>query len=98
MKKLIITLLIIIWIIPVGAYLQYGTLEPCGVLRKELKSKIISQALKTESKNEWEVIGQGIGMALVDRMIDNKVDSLTLLQCTEHLFNLYKENMEYSET
>lgn len=86
MKKGIILITIVIGIFLAVVFLRYGTISPCGALKKRIKSQLMSSAITDISENPWERAGQGLGLALAGPMIDNMVDSMTPLQCIRALY------------
>lgn len=88
MKKGIILFTVALGILLAVVFLRYGTISPCGALKKHVKSQLMTSAMTDISDNPWERAGQGLGLALVGPMIDNMVDSLTPMQCLRALYRL----------
>lgn len=68
-----------IFLLIVLPLLSYGTLSPCGVLRKELKYKLLEKVQASESG--WEALGSALGMGLGSTMVDAMVDAMSPMQC-----------------
>jgi hypothetical protein len=91
MKKVIWTVIIVLAIAFGGLLFHYGTVSPCGILKKEMRSQILQAAFESPTSNKWEMVGLGLGAALAGPMIDSLVDSLTPMQCTKGLYKLQFE-------
>ena len=59
--------------------LSYGTLSPCGMLRKELKLKMLENL--QANKSGWEALGSAVGLGLGSNIVDGMVDALSPMQC-----------------
>ena len=55
--------------------LSYGTLSPCGILRKELKWQILEKIQGGQSG--WKALGSVLSV----NMVDGLVDAMGPLQC-----------------
>lgn len=59
--------------------LSYGTLSPCGMLRKELKMKMLDGL--EANKSGWQALGSALGVGLGSNIVDGMVDALSPMQC-----------------
>jgi len=78
-------------------FLQYGTLHPCGALKKELKQLAMQTLTEKPAKNIWEQAGAGLGLALAGPMVDNMVDAFGPIQCTRGLIQIARGHNPFSD-
>lgn len=79
--KLLKIILAIIAIIAVAVFIMYGTISPCGILKKEIASQ-------ARTKNE-----QGL-YALFGGFIERGIDTLTPLQCVAGVYKIKTEGVD----
>jgi hypothetical protein len=70
---------VLIFLLVALPLLSYGTLSPCGMLKKELKYKLMENF--QGSKSGWEALGSAVGVGLGSTMVDAMVDAMSPLQC-----------------
>ena len=81
--------LVLIGIVLGGFFVHYGTLSPCGMLKKDLRAELLKAAFDGDTSNAFGLAGSALGASLGGAFIDNLVESLTPIQCTKGLFNKY---------
>lgn len=92
MKKFTLAVALIIGMAGVGLLFMYGTLSPCGMLRKELRSELFHSAFEqAPTSNKWELAGKGLGAMIAGPMIDSLVESLTPMECARGLVKYHME-------
>lgn len=69
---------------------KYGTLSPCGMLKKDLRAAMMKMFMEETSKpsqNPWEQAGKGLGMmlgtAMAGPMIDSMVEGMGPFECAK---------------
>ena len=67
-------------------YFHYGTIEPCGMLKQEVRFQIFEGAEPGDSTAE--LLGFGVKVRGADLMIDAMVAPLTPSECVEHLIEV----------
>ena len=78
--------------IPAGlALLRYGTLSPCGMLKKEMQMSMVASMSGLDTSDKWEAAGYGLGVAFADKMIDGVIGGMSPLQCSEGLLRWWSE-------
>lgn len=92
MKKLSLSLALIVGVAAIGLLFRYGTLSPCGMLKKELRSDVLHSAIgQTSTSNKWEMAGRSLGAMLAGPMIDSLIESLTPMECARGLVKYHTE-------
>lgn len=81
--------LVLIGIVLAGFFVHYGTLSPCGMLKKDIRSELLETAFDSDTSSPFGLAGSALGASLGGAFIDNIIESLTPLQCTKGLFNRY---------
>lgn len=74
--------------IAIALFFRYGTLHPCGAMKKEMRVQLLHNLVEQSPSDSWEQMGAGLGLALGGTMIDTVVDALSPWQCVEGLFRL----------
>jgi len=80
----------------VGLLFRYGTLAPCGILKKDLRAEVISGLFENAptGDNPWEMMGQGLGLLMLGPMIDNFLSTLGPWDCSRALYRLHVQGEE----
>jgi type VI secretion system protein VasI len=76
-------------------FARYGTVSPCGALKKRIKAMLIESAANTPTSNVWEQAGRSLGLALAGPMVDAMVDSLNPGQCISSLYRLETQGNQF---
>ena len=63
--------------------LLYGTINPCGILKKEIALNMKSQGGEAE-----------VGYVLFGGFVDRTIDTLTPAQCTQMMFKIKTEGFD----
>ena len=85
-------LILLLISIPIGlAVLRYGTLSPCGMLKKEMQMSMLASIRNLDTSNKWEVAGYGLGAAFADKMLDGFVSGMSPVQCAQGLVRWWTE-------
>ena len=91
MKKPALVALSLAAVLSVGLFFRYGTLAPCGMLKKALRSQLLASTVGDVTGDRWELAGRGLALALGGPMVDSMVDSLTPAQCVRALYRVEVE-------
>lgn len=83
-------LLALVLVLGVGLFVRFGTVSPCGMLKNELKTYAMRDAL-ARSSTPGHLIGMGLSATLVDATLDGMVSALSPLQCTKVFWRLLLE-------
>lgn len=96
MKTLTKYILLILAVPAVGLLFRYGTLAPCGMLKKDLRAEVVSGLFENAPSGEspWEMMGQGLGLLMLGPMIDNYLASLGPWDCSKALYKLHVQGEE----
>ncbi|MFQ5515563.1 MAG: type VI secretion system-associated protein TagO [Myxococcota bacterium] len=88
MKRPAVVALSLAAVLAAGLFFRYGTLAPCGMLKKALRSQLLASTVSGTTGNRWELAGRGLALALGGPMVDSMVDSLTPAQCVRALYRV----------
>lgn len=88
--------LLILAIPLVGLLFRYGTLAPCGMLKKDMRAEAVSALFENApaSDNPFEMMGQGLGILMLGPMIDNFLASQGPWDCSKALYKLHVQGEE----
>jgi type VI secretion system VasI family protein len=59
----------------------YGTISPCGILKKSFMRSAFAEELGGGSGDSWGKAGAAIGLAIGGTLVDRFVDTLSPMQC-----------------
>ncbi|MGD9879039.1 MAG: hypothetical protein AB7E70_20920 [Hyphomicrobiaceae bacterium] len=82
-------------------FVHYGTLDPCTMLRKEIIKQVEREQVEREQYADmtigpdsgYEVAGTVIGMALGEKVLEAKMQTMTVGQCIEALWRVHTEGL-----
>jgi hypothetical protein len=78
MKRLLLPALLLCVIVGL-IYLQFGSITPCGILKKRMKAKIVEDMA---TKNDLTLL---VAATLGNSAVDNMIEALTPMQCLQRL-------------
>ena len=82
-------LIFLIAIPSIAALLRYGTLSPCGMLKKEFQIYMMDEMGSIDTSDTWGAAGFGLGTMLADNMVGGVVGGMTPLECARGLVNYW---------
>lgn len=84
MKTFFQVLLVVVVLLVSMFYVKYGTIDPCGILKKEISMQV------KESGNQT---AQGLYL-IFGSFVGNVIDSMTPLQCVQQMYKIQAEGYQ----
>ena len=95
----------VLWVTPlvvlvVGAgviWNEYGTLEPCGMLKKEVVRTAVQEMNQSDDydpDDPWARLGQTLGMSMGSKIIDAETARLSQFECAQATWKVRTEGIK----
>lgn len=75
-------------VLVVALLARYGTLSPCGMLTKDIRSAIVTKLAETGPAQGFEGFGQVLGAVISGPMIESMIGSMRPTQCVKALWRV----------